>query len=96
LTTTCSKERTSNIKKTHLKKTHLEQHARVPKHGRMLFLFDPVIGLVELWRHFIEAKKQHHKRELTSSVTLCKCTFSTCKCYACSKENCSSYVIIQD
>jgi hypothetical protein len=27
------------------------------KHGRMLALFDPVIGLVELWRHLIEAMK---------------------------------------
>jgi hypothetical protein len=54
-------------KNVQVKKTHSDQYARVPKHGRMLFLFNPVIGL--------EAKKQHHKKEVTSSVTLCKCTF---------------------
>jgi hypothetical protein len=48
-------------KNVQVKKTHSDQYARVPKHGRMLFLFDPVIGLVEWWRHLIEAKKQHHK-----------------------------------
>jgi hypothetical protein len=28
-----------------------DQYARVPKHGRMLALFDPVVGLIELRRH---------------------------------------------
>jgi hypothetical protein len=44
-------------KNVQVKKTHLDPYAKVPKHGRILFLFDPVIGLVR------EAKKQHHKRE---------------------------------
>jgi hypothetical protein len=35
-------------KNVQVKKTHSDPYARVPKHGRMLFLFDPVIGLVEL------------------------------------------------
>jgi hypothetical protein len=39
----------------------------------MLALYDPVIGLVKLWRHITEAQKNNHEREVTSSVTLCKC-----------------------
>jgi hypothetical protein len=35
----------------------LWKSARVPKRGRMLNLFDPVIGLVELWHHLTKAKK---------------------------------------
>jgi hypothetical protein len=46
------------------KKMHSDQYARVPKHGRMLSLFDPVVDLVELWRHFIEAKKQFLLKEV--------------------------------
>jgi hypothetical protein len=35
-------------KNVQVKKTHSDQYARVPKHGGMLFIFHPVIGLVEL------------------------------------------------
>jgi hypothetical protein len=41
-----------------VQKTHSDQYSRVPKHGGSLSLFDPIIGLAELGRHFIEAKKQ--------------------------------------
>jgi hypothetical protein len=38
----------TQAKNVQVKKTHSDQYARVPKHGRMLFLFDPVKGLVKL------------------------------------------------
>jgi hypothetical protein len=52
-------------KNVQVKKTHPDQYSKVPKPGDSLSLFDPVIGLVELWRHFIEVKKQIPKREVT-------------------------------
>jgi hypothetical protein len=48
-----------------VKKIHSDQYARVPKHRGSLFLFDPVIGLIELSQHFIEVKKRIPKREVT-------------------------------
>jgi hypothetical protein len=39
---------TLTSKNIQVKKVQSDQYARVPKHGRMLTLFDPVIGLVEL------------------------------------------------
>jgi hypothetical protein len=37
-----------SAKNIQVNKTHFDQYARVPKHGKMLSLFDPVIGLVKL------------------------------------------------
>jgi hypothetical protein len=48
-----------------VKKMQSDQYARVPKLDRMLTLFDPVIGLVELWHHLTETKKNFLKREVT-------------------------------
>jgi hypothetical protein len=73
---TCSLVSAKNLYYEH----PLWKYARVSKRGRTLALFDPVIGLVEFWHHLTEAKS-YHKREVTSSVTLCKCTFWTCKFY---------------
>jgi hypothetical protein len=38
-------------------KTQFDQYIRVLKHGRMLALFDPVIGLVGFGHPLIEAKR---------------------------------------
>jgi hypothetical protein len=50
-------------KNVQVKKTPSDQNARVPQHGCSLSLFNPVIGLVDLLRQFIEAKKQTPKRK---------------------------------
>jgi hypothetical protein len=55
-------------KNIQVKKVQSDQYARVPNYGRMLSLFDPVLGLVELGHHFIEAKKQTLKREVISHL----------------------------
>jgi hypothetical protein len=55
-------------KNVQVKKTHSDQYARVPKHGSMLSLFDPVIGLVELWCHLTETKEAESNNGINSSL----------------------------
>jgi hypothetical protein len=57
-------------KNLHYKEDPLWKYDGVLKRGRMLAPFDPVRGLVQLWRHPTETKN-YHEREVTSSVTLC-------------------------
>jgi hypothetical protein len=57
-------------KNVRVKKVQSDQYARVPKHGRMLSLFDPVIGLVELCHHLTETKDRFPKKGSNSSLNI--------------------------